>query len=495
MNLADYPPSSLTADQFRSDWEPKGWKLLVIGPTATWRTEWGVWEAIRDIVQNCLDEAEEYAYGYDSDGMWISDSGRGVSVADFLLGPPQLKAEYARGRYGEGMKIAALTLLRNGYKVVIETIGRELWLCFVRQAVDSEADTLAALWRPNGSAIGTIFHIIGYFGDDFADRFVPNIRQGNVLFRGPSPVVEPVQRYNELLESPPGRTYGRDIYMKDIESPWSYNLWGFEMAPDRHGPKDEVAVAVDAARLWATCTEVFLIRRLLGMLVYPPEEDTWEARFIGFGYALGTEPSSGELYTTIMDNNAPLWKEAWEANFGAVAVIGTRTELRPTVEHLGYKSLSTKWEAQDALGFGIKTDVQLVRQSQAELSKTETIPDDRLPPEQLIHLSLARGIANNTPSVRPPTGGVHAAIIPRASDQSRTAGLYDNITQQISISSESLRSGRAAVDVVIHELAHHTSRAEDGTEKHNRALSEVAAQVVLGTVRGKYDAFKEGVEW
>jgi hypothetical protein len=45
-------PITLTQEEYRRDWEPRGWQLLIIGPTASWRQEWGEWEAIRDIVLN-----------------------------------------------------------------------------------------------------------------------------------------------------------------------------------------------------------------------------------------------------------------------------------------------------------------------------------------------------------------------------------------------------------------------------------------------------------
>ena len=89
-------PVVLSLEQYRSQWEPQGWKLIIIGPTANWRENWGSWEAIRDIVQNALDEAEAYTWGYDEEGLWIADNGRGISVSDFLLGPPKLKADYAQ---------------------------------------------------------------------------------------------------------------------------------------------------------------------------------------------------------------------------------------------------------------------------------------------------------------------------------------------------------------------------------------------------------------
>ena len=124
-------PRVLTMEQYERDWKPKGWNLLPIGPTATYRKEWDIWEAIRDIVQNALDESESYTSGYDEDSFWVEDQGRGIGIQNFLLGPPKLKEEWARGKFGEGMKLAGLALLRLGYAVRVETAGREVFLIFV----------------------------------------------------------------------------------------------------------------------------------------------------------------------------------------------------------------------------------------------------------------------------------------------------------------------------------------------------------------------------
>lgn len=139
------PPRVLTMEEYSAEWQPQGWRLIIIGPTSTWRQDWGEWEAIRDIVQNALDECEYYTGGYDEQGLFIRDVGKGIAVADFLLGPPKLKPDYARGKFGEGLKIAALALLRMGYPVRVETVGRELWLFFLEQKVNGHAETLAAL--------------------------------------------------------------------------------------------------------------------------------------------------------------------------------------------------------------------------------------------------------------------------------------------------------------------------------------------------------------
>jgi len=231
MVVATAPPKVLTMEEYERAWKPQGWRLIIIGPTSTWRQEWGEWEAIRDIVQNALDEAEAYQWGYDEDGLWISDRGRGMAVSDFLLGPPKLKPDWARGRFGEGMKIACLALIRKGYPLRVETVGREIWVVFLEQKVDGAAETLAALWRPNGTAKGTKFHIIGYTGPAFEHRFAVNLPHDLVLWETPSMVITPIRRYNQLIKAEGmaasaagGAVYARDIYLRDIKSLYSKKI-------------------------------------------------------------------------------------------------------------------------------------------------------------------------------------------------------------------------------------------------------------------------------
>jgi len=495
MEVVTRPATTMTREQFERGWKPRGWELLVIGPTATWRQEWGEWEAIRDIVQNALDEAEAYQWGYD-EGLWISDEGRGVQVADFLLGPPKLKPDWARGKFGEGMKIAALALLRKGYSVKVDTIGKELWMIFLQQKVNGRADTLAAMWRPNGTTRGTRLHIIGYFGDAFADRFAVNLRQIYILHQGPSTLAEPVQRYNQLISEPMGQTriFARDIYFREIESPFSYNLWSFEMAPDRHGPKSEQDMYVDMGRLWCTVTDVDLLDRFLGMVKDPPDEDRFETRFISMdGWSMGTCPVSKKRYDAIVEENGDAWRAAWRRRCGDNAVIRTTDRWDGTVRHLGYEPVSLGWNVQPTLAKVIKTDIALVKESQERLRGVQPVPDHRLSERQLAHLTLARAIAERFRFSR--IEGVHAAIIPPASDRMRTAGLYQRTTQEIFIAIDQLEKASWTVDTVIHEIAHHTSGAEDAEEAHNAEMPRVAATVVELTAAGRYDEILKEAIW
>ncbi len=392
------------------------------------------------------------------------------------------------------MKIAALALLRKGYQVRVETVGKEVWLVFLQVRVDTMVEQLAALWRPDGRRQGTIFHIIGYLGDAFADRFAVNIPRERILHQGPSPLTEPVQRYNQLIASPPGRIYARDIYMRDIQSPFSYNLWGFEMAPDRHGPRDEGHLWVDMGRVWATVDKADLLQRFLGMVRVPPLEAADEGRGIDMGdWAMGEDPVTKKTYFAVMAANQEAWRQAWRWSVGENVVLRTDAKWDASVKHLGYESASVGWNVQGAISHVIWRDIDLVRASQERLRDAQVIPDGPLTPLQRVHLALARAIASRYRW--PPIAGVHAAIIPPASDRMRTAGLYNRRTEEILIGAEHLISGRATVDTVIHEIAHHVSGAEDGQEAHNAAMTVVAAQVVQWVAAGTFDEELKEVEW
>jgi hypothetical protein len=474
-------PLILSMDDFKKDWEPKGWKIIFIGPTSTWRQEWGIWEAIRDLVQNALDETETYQWGYDDEGLWLADKGKGVAIADFLLGPPKLKSEYARGRFGEGMKISCLALLRSGYNVHIETVDRELWMIFIEQEADGKVQSLAAMWKPGGTTRGTKFHILGYFGESYEDRFVVNLPKSSIVAQGPALVNKPFQRYNQLIQHEfleGNRIYARDIFMRPINSVFSYNLWGFEMAPDRFGPRKEDDVWVDMGRLWSCIKDVKLLEIFFQMKCDPPFLTTDEThKLVMFEYQMGINPETNVGYREEIRKNKAVWLQAWKNTFGEDAVLRTNADWDAIVKHLGYKSVSLAHGVTPTLTDVIPYDRKLIDESQERLREVKVVPDEQLSPGQLAHLSLARAIVSRV-SYGESLGGVRAAIIPPASDRVRTAGMYGRSTREIFIHIEQLFRGSTTVDTVIHEVAHHNSGAEDGEEAHNLEMTRVAGDVV-----------------
>jgi len=54
---------------------------------------------------------------------------------------------------------------------------------------------------------------------------------------------------------------------------------------------------------------------------------------------------------------------------------------------------------------------------------------------------------------------------------------------------------RSTVDTVINKIAHHTSGAEDGEERHNAEMTKVAARVVEETAKGTFDEQLKEAVW
>jgi hypothetical protein len=255
---------------------------------------------------------------------------------------------------------------------------------------------------------------------------------------------------------------------------------------------------VDMGRLWCCVTEVKSLEIFLQMMRQPPVVETDESYNLNMGeWSMGQEPSSGKLYADLVKDNAPAWREAWRSNFGDNAVIRTSDRWDNMVKHLDYVSVSVFWAVRDTLSKAITTDEDLIKASAERLREAEVISENRLSPRQLAHLRLARAIVDEvTPQI---TGravrATHAAIIPPASDRVRTAGMYSRTTEEIYIDLNTLERGRSTVDAVVHELAHHTSGAEDLEERHSAHMTMIAGYVVQLTHAGRFDELMKEVTW
>jgi len=172
------------------------------------------------------------------------------------------------------------------------------------------------------------------------------------------------------------------------------------------------------------------------------------------------------------------------------SVIRTSEKHDKAVEHLGYHSVSLSEEEVASLETKAPTDIEIIRESQSRLREAKIIPDDHLNPTQRAHLNLARAIAREVDCV--PLGGIHAAIIPPASDRVKTAGLYGTKTGSLFLSIDMLSRGRDAFDTLVHELGHHrqycgSGEAEDLTPAHAAAMKNIAEGLIQGLNSGKYN--------
>lgn len=102
-----------------------------LGLSFSYVKNWGVQEALRELLQNALDSADEgYPIYVDYDVvnqiLRIGNKGTALSKKTILLGESG-KCEGQRGKYGEGYKLAILVLLREGLRPTIYNGESEIW--------------------------------------------------------------------------------------------------------------------------------------------------------------------------------------------------------------------------------------------------------------------------------------------------------------------------------------------------------------------------------
>lgn len=111
---------------------------------------WGLWEAVREIYQNALDQGEfDREYYPVGQQLCISSSGR-LTPETLVLGTSSKRAdETKRGKFGEGYKLALLVLARLNYPTKIFT-NNEIWTPALEHDPQFNTTVLTVTTEPNG---------------------------------------------------------------------------------------------------------------------------------------------------------------------------------------------------------------------------------------------------------------------------------------------------------------------------------------------------------
>ena len=100
--------------------------MIKLGIHKDYVPTWGVWEGVRDLVQNALDEDDKghaLEFGLRSTGnLYFRNSGSIIPASALSIGfSTKTDDDTQRGQYGEGLKLSMLALLREGKRVRIYT--------------------------------------------------------------------------------------------------------------------------------------------------------------------------------------------------------------------------------------------------------------------------------------------------------------------------------------------------------------------------------------
>jgi len=456
--------------------EREGWlDVISYGTTAEYphTRGWGSWEGIREVIQNSLDEMQEltnvasYKSEVTADGISISDIGRGLGVHNLLIGKSE-KPPWARGRFGEGLKIGLMTLLVRGYDVEVYSGSYYIKPKF--------ADMKFAKVEPPGYFIekifvicyraitppveGTIVKIKGLF-DDYRERIALNLDK-YVVFKAWT-VVAGKTFYYTIMNLGPGRRkiFVKDIYVSDANDVvkggalYSYNLVNVVLDESRRIPSSS-SVFEEFGRIYAVCTNRAIWRDLL-WLIKSGEEKL--ERHIELPYIKDLE-----VQTTIAD----VWLEV----YGTKAVVMTRSDLRDYARWLGYEPIDLPYYYKYVLAKFIPTDVAMVntfheaKRGRVEEREYTPLVADRIGVAKLIAEELSVIYKRPAPSVEvwelpPGSRGEHHRDANRIVISKRIVDgpLYDFLEN------------------TMHELTHHYTGAEDGSPEMIRELGILAGHV------------------
>ncbi|QUH21796.1 ATP-binding protein [Alkaliphilus sp. B6464] len=117
------------------------------------KKDWNIISALREFLSNMLDTKSKYNYRHDGKFAYITDAGKGLTKKDFIFGESTRDGSMI-GQFGEGLKMALITLLRANRKVTIKSVG---FTVDVKKAYSKAYDSEVMLlsFKNNTVSIGT----------------------------------------------------------------------------------------------------------------------------------------------------------------------------------------------------------------------------------------------------------------------------------------------------------------------------------------------------
>lgn len=440
------------------------WHEIAYPISLQYRKHWGEWEAIREIVQNALDECGDFEVIQDGQDTIIRDSGSGLAVKHLLFGVSEKKSKDSRGRFGEGLKIALVVLKRLGYDVTIRSNGLEVKTA--THEIEGEQCLKLLYRRIDNHVNGTEVIIHGYQGSVFEDRFTTS---KNPVWRGTTIWGDKAEIYEE--DQP--KLYVKDIYVQDLPNAmFSYNLWDVKLEESRN-IADSWSLSYEIGRLWENVDDYYLLVKFMQAI----KLKKWEYHNCYFDY-----PSK----------HPKKFVRAFKEVFGQNAFIKCTDVWTTEAEWQGGRAVELPSELQEGfIKSGIPTDEAFVLMK----SGRQRIPidDSELSRIQLENLLRLRKVIKELAKYRGELKDVQVKAFRLPPDEN---GVWMRHANTIAISKDALDTYFTAFDPFHHELAHALYNAPDGTHAMIRALSKCAALIAVafnipGKVRVPKNPYKD----
>jgi len=102
-------------------------KSIKLSIAPTYVSHWSWWEGVRELIQNAID-AGDHEVLFQKDRIAIYSTGGKIPVQALLMGKTTKEDDDSKiGKFGEGMKVGFLSLLREGAEILMYN-GRDIWV-------------------------------------------------------------------------------------------------------------------------------------------------------------------------------------------------------------------------------------------------------------------------------------------------------------------------------------------------------------------------------
>lgn len=99
--------------------------------------KWGIWESVREIIQNALDENDRgfpMSIKHEDGWLWVFNAGANLTVGSLILGQgDKANKKELRGEHAEGLALSLLAGIRSGARIKIKTQD-ETWAPEIRMS-------------------------------------------------------------------------------------------------------------------------------------------------------------------------------------------------------------------------------------------------------------------------------------------------------------------------------------------------------------------------
>lgn len=445
-------------------------KTIELTVSPSYVKDWGVWEGVRELLQNALDahdNAHDMSVLRSKTEILISNEGVTLDRSALLLGTTSKGDGSARGKFGEGLKLAFLALCRLGIVVQVKT-GNEIWTPFIEASTTFGKDLLKVkISTSQRFRDGIDIRILGVKDEDWA-----KIEQNLVDIPGLTNTATmdkiPVRGSKILTgDKYKGKVFARGLFVCEMDrnAVFGYDLFNIALDRDRK-MADPISMRYGLHDLFL---HAFQDGAMSAEQVYQVvSEMNFEAKCLGdYYFSWGSDGLSKAV------------AKVFQTKHGEDALPISSMAESMEAEHLGLRGVPVMGSLKQMIEAEIGDFKQ--RKLRQESSPKKIYGWGDLDEEERLKLTWASSIIDSilTGAVLglPLTGSVMSKV-EIVDFHGSPYGTYDPETGTIRIARKVLKDKVELMATLVHEIAHR--KGLDGSVSHERQIEKLFAILVCG---------------